>query len=60
MLDQHLYQSPAWTLQNTSDLTKDALLIFLQSGVEKFLECGRGIKPTPLDISQVPSTTQPW
>jgi len=40
MRNQHLYESPAievYGLQITMTLTESALLIFLQSGVEKLL-----------------------
>jgi len=51
MCDQHLYRSPSvdiklylWSQEITITLTEDALLIFLQYGVEKLL-AWLGIEP---------------
>jgi len=39
------------SLQIFITLTEDPSLIFLQSGVEKLLACGRGFEPTTLDLT---------
>jgi len=45
-----------WSQQITITLTENALLIFLQSRVEKLLAYGPGIEPITLDLRQVPMT----
>jgi len=42
----HSVEVSLWSLQITITMTEGALLIFLQSGVEKFV----GTKPTTLDL----------